>query len=91
MYKILKKISGFIMTLLMVISTVFTSSTYAADQPPNPLIKEGYTLDFSDEFNGPELDKTKWTDYYLPHWTKNPENAKAQYKFEDGSLIEYIT
>ena len=80
MYKILKKISGFIMTLLMVISTVFTSSTYAADQPPNPLIKEGYTLDFSDEFNGPELDKTKWTDYYLPHWTKNPENAKAQYK-----------
>ena len=54
MYKILKKISGFIMTLLMVISTVFTSSTYAADQPPNPLIKEGYTLDFSDEFNGPE-------------------------------------
>ena len=91
MYKILKKISGFIMTLLMVISTVFTSSTYAADQPPNPLTKEGYTLDFSDEFNGPELDKTKWTDYYLPHWTKNPENAKAQYKFEDGSLIEYIT
>lgn len=52
--------------------------------------KEGYTLDFHDEFNGDSLDKSKWTDYYLPHWSKNPETAKANYRFENGTLIEYI-
>lgn len=59
----------------------------AADEAP---AKPGYTLDFDDEFNGPTLDKSKWTDYYLPHWTADPETAKANYRFENGKLIEYI-
>lgn len=54
-------------------------------------VKAGYTLDFHDEFNGPTLDKTKWTDYYLPHWTANPAQAKANYRFANGKLVEYIT
>lgn len=52
--------------------------------------KEGYVLDFHDEFNGDSLDTSKWTDYYLPHWTANPENAKANYRFEDGKLVQFI-
>lgn len=63
----------------------------AADMPANPVDKPGYTLDYADEFNGDSLDKSKWTDYYLPHWSKNPENAKANYRFENGCLVEYIT
>ncbi len=63
----------------------------AKDFPANPIEKAGYKLDFSDEFNGPTLDREKWTDYYLPHWCKDPESAKANYRFENGSLVEYIT
>lgn len=63
----------------------------ARDMPANPVDKPGYTLDYADEFNGDSLDKSKWTDYYLPHWSKNPENAKANYRFENGCLVEYIT
>lgn len=90
MFSKFKQILGF---LIFTFICIFTSkhTVYAAEQPPNPLEKEGYTLDFHDEFDGPELDKSKWTDYYLPHWTKDPKNAKANYRFENGSLIEYIT
>lgn len=63
----------------------------ADDFPANLIEKEGYTLDFSDEFNGSELDKEKWTDYYLPNWTDNEELAKGNYRFENGALVEYIT
>lgn len=53
-------------------------------------IKDGYYLDFHDEFEGDTLDRTKWTDYYLPHWTSNPQNAKGNIRLEDGKLVEYI-
>lgn len=85
------KIWSMLMLLVMMASMVSLQKAHAADTPPNPMTKEGYTLDFSDEFDGPELDKTKWTDYYLPHWTHDAENAKAQYRFENGCLVEYIT
>ncbi|MGM0209337.1 hypothetical protein IGI96_003863 [Enterococcus sp. DIV0421] len=52
--------------------------------------KEGYRLDFYDEFNGPELDQSKWIDRYLEHWADNPADAKANYRFENGALIEFI-
>lgn len=55
------------------------------------IVKEGYTLDFHDEFNGPSLDSSKWTDYYLPHWCDDDSTAKGNYRFEDGCLVEYIT
>ncbi|EOS23427.1 hypothetical protein C806_02932 [Lachnospiraceae bacterium 3-1] len=66
-------------------------NVHAADTPANPVEKEGYTLDFADEFNGPSLDTEKWTDYYLPHWCDDPSKAKGNYRFENGCLVEYIT
>lgn len=53
--------------------------------------KPGYTLDFHDEFNGESLDKSKWVDYYLPHWSRDKETTKANYRLENGKLIQYIS
>ena len=63
----------------------------AADFPANPATKEGYTLDFQEEFDESSLDTTKWTDYYLPHWCDDPSTAKGNYRIENGCLVEYIT
>lgn len=82
---------GSLAALFFCILTLTGTKVKAGDFPANPLDKEGYVLDFSEEFNGDSLDSTKWTDYYLPHWTSNPENAKANYRFENGCLVEYIT
>ena len=57
------------------------------DCPPNPLEKEGYYLDFDDEFEGDTLDSSKWLDEYLPHWTSDEQNAKARYEMRDGNLV----
>ncbi|MGG5461158.1 family 16 glycosylhydrolase [Clostridium sp. B9] len=84
-----KSLLSFIFLLAVLILLPFTNAE-AKDFPSNPLDKPGYKLDFNDEFNGPALDRNKWTDYYLPHWCDNPEDAKANYRFENGSLVEYI-
>lgn len=62
----------------------------AADTPPSPVDKPGYTLDFQEEFDGSTLDSSKWLDYYLPHWTANRENAKARYTVANGVLTERL-
>ncbi|WP_051732143.1 family 16 glycosylhydrolase [Kitasatospora phosalacinea] len=62
----------------------------AADTPPNPLAKPGYTLDFDEEFDGSTLDPSKWLDSYLPHWTSTPQNAKARYGIANGVLTERL-
>ncbi|NBA63706.1 glycoside hydrolase family 16 protein [Enterococcus mundtii] len=59
----------------------------ASTIPPE---KPGYRLDFHDEFEGMTLDKNKWTDYYLVHWADNKEDAKANYRIENGFLVQYI-
>lgn len=88
----MKKVGKLIVALtIFVLGMIMTKEVYAGDMPANPVDKPGYTLDYADEFDGDSLDKTKWTDYYLPHWTSNPENAKGNYRFEDGCLVEYIT
>ncbi|MET7760328.1 glycoside hydrolase family 16 protein [Streptomyces sp. NPDC005389] len=63
---------------------------FAADTPPNPTTKSGYTLDFQEEFDGGTLDTNKWLPSYLPHWTSTPENAKARYTIADGVLTERL-
>ncbi|MEU3497697.1 glycoside hydrolase family 16 protein [Kitasatospora cineracea] len=65
-------------------------ASQAADTPPNPLAKPGYTLDFDEEFDGSTLDPAKWLDSYLPHWTSTPANAKARYTIADGALTERL-
>lgn len=89
MKKMVKFFSGII--FLLVLACVVKIDVKAADFPANPTTKEGYTLDYSDEFNGTTLDTTKWTDLYLPHWCDDEETARANYRFENGCLVEYIT
>lgn len=48
--------------------------------------KDGYVLDWHDEFDGTELDKTKWLTDFLPHNTASAEGAKANYRVSDGTL-----
>ncbi|RPF47693.1 glycosyl hydrolase family 16 [Hydrogenoanaerobacterium saccharovorans] len=72
---------------ISIIASIGSGTTvYAADYPANPPDKAEWQLDFADEFDGPELDKTKFTDNYLTHWT-TLEQSKANYTFENGNLV----
>jgi hypothetical protein len=71
-------------------SATGAQTAQAADFPANPTTKEGYTLDFQEEFDGTTLDTSKWLPYYLPHWTSNRENAKARYTLSNGVLTERL-
>ncbi|MGL4609813.1 MAG: glycoside hydrolase family 16 protein [Trueperaceae bacterium] len=55
------------------------------DFPPNHKDKGGYVLEFSDEFDGTELDTSKWFPYLLPHWS-SLGRSKARFTLRDGSL-----
>jgi beta-glucanase (GH16 family) len=48
--------------------------------------KSGWKLTFNDEFNGPNLDTTKWFTRYLGFRT-DMKNANSNYFFEDGCLV----
>ena len=48
--------------------------------------KEGYVLDWHDEFDGTELDPEKWIPQFLPHNTASAEGSKANYSIGDGTL-----
>lgn len=71
-------------------SATGAQTAQAADFPANPTAKEGYTLDFQEEFDGTTLDTSKWLPYYLPHWTSDRENAKARYTVSNGVLTERL-
>lgn len=85
--------SAFFSTIIALIICIplLCTEVYAEDVPANPVTKEGYTLDFQEEFDGTTLDTDKWTDYYLPHWCDDPSTAIGNYRFENGCLVEYIT
>ncbi len=57
--------------------------------PANPIEKEGYVLDISDEFNGTELNTDVWLPYYMPHWTapEDEELARANYYFDNEAIV----
>ena len=59
------------------------------DFPANPEEKEGYVLEFCDNFTGDALDKAKWLPYYLPQWSSR-ERTKARYSLRDNHLQLHI-
>ncbi|MFD3533796.1 family 16 glycosylhydrolase [Streptomyces sp. NPDC058664] len=75
---------------LVATGLLLPAAAHAADTPPNPATKSGYTLDFQEEFDGTSLDTGKWLPSYLPHWTSTPQNAKARYTIADGVLTERL-
>ena len=56
----------------------------AQDYPASPLEKEGYRLIFHDEFEGKEIDRTKWIPEYLPSWPKDRTVCTPTYEMKDG-------
>ncbi|MEZ9566108.1 RICIN domain-containing protein [Vibrio artabrorum] len=69
---------------------LLATASQAADFPPNPLEKNGYTLDFSEEFDSTALDRTKWIDTYLPTWAYLDGRAKARYEISNGTLKQRV-
>ena len=61
-----------------------------SDFPANPLTKEGYRLEFHDEFSGPRLNTAKWLPFYLPQWSSRALSA-TNYCFENDNLVLQIT
>lgn len=51
-----------------------------------PLEKEGYTVDWHDEFDGSELNTKTWLAQSMPHTTTSPDGCRANYVIEDGAL-----
>ncbi len=47
---------------------------------------DGWTLEFEDDFEGPELDRSKWLPHHLPQWSSASRSA-ARYELADGCLI----
>jgi hypothetical protein len=60
------------------------------DFPANPLRREGYILEWNDEFDSFALDTTKWIPYYLPQWSSR-EQSKPNYLLHNGTLVLQIT
>jgi hypothetical protein len=60
------------------------------DFPANPFAKPGYLLEWNDEFEGHELDTSKWLPYYLPHWSSRMLSA-PRYTFREGTLVLQIS
>lgn len=52
---------------------------------PDPVTKAGYELEFEDTFDGPNLDRSRWSPYYLPHWSSRSATV-ARYRIGDGNL-----
>lgn len=45
------------------------------------------TLEFSDDFRGPTLDRGKWLPYYVPHWSSRADTAAFARTGPDGLLL----
>jgi Glycosyl hydrolases family 16 len=60
------------------------------DFPADPIDKPGYILEWHDEFDGPDLDRSKWLPFYLPQWSSR-QRSVPRYTFRDGMLVLQIT
>ena len=52
---------------------------------PRTLDRSRYELKFDEDFDGEELDRSKWLPHYLPHWA-GLEASAARYSIADGEL-----
>lgn len=66
--------------------TGYMQPVKAQDYPASPLEKEGYRLIFHDEFDGKEIDRTKWIPEYLPSWPKDRSVCSPTYEMKDGII-----
>ncbi len=82
----MKNLKCILQILPFVVAILFTNQASTQEIPANPLNKEGWKLDFNDEFNGEELDEKVWLPYYLPHMTSR-KKAAADYEFRDGAIV----
>ena len=72
--------------LLITFIWYFQTSTMAQDFPPNPVEKNGYTLEFNEDFRSTDLDTSKWLPFYLPQWSSRAKSA-TNYVIQDEKLI----
>lgn len=49
------------------------------------LDRDGYVVEFEEQFESAVLDADRWVPHYLPHWT-TPERSAARYDVSDGVL-----
>lgn len=47
--------------------------------------EEAYALIVDDQFDGPDLDRSRWLPYHLPQWSSRTASA-ARYDLLDGTL-----
>jgi hypothetical protein len=50
-----------------------------------PSVPEGYELEFSEEFEGVQLDPRRWIPAHLPHWSSRVRSA-ARYRSGNGHM-----
>ena len=56
---------------------------------PGRALKDGYRLQFADEFDGSRLDPARWVPAHLPQWSSRAQ-AAARYSLRSGRLILQI-
>jgi hypothetical protein len=49
------------------------------------LDRSRYVSEFEEDFTGVELERSRWVDHYLPHWT-TPDRSAARYELAGGVL-----
>ena len=77
---------GTAFTLLLTNLLSIQTTIMAQDYPPNPLLKEGYVLEFHDDFEAEKLDANQWVLFYLPQWSSREKSA-TNYRMGEHSLI----
>ncbi|WP_084475029.1 glycoside hydrolase family 16 protein [Deinococcus pimensis] len=59
------------------------------DAPPNTADREGYRLEFDEQFDTAVLDEARWLPFYLPHWS-GQERARARFSLPGKGLHLHI-
>lgn len=77
-------------TLSASVTVTINKKEDVRDFPANPLEKDGWILDFHDEFDEPKLNKDVWYDGYLTHWANTMESSATNYMLKDGKFILFI-